>query len=317
MIGDPAGIGPEICVRSIASGELSPEAAHVLIGSLGALENAARACGVKVGLKAYRRFEDIEFAPGTTPVLDPGHFDAAACRYGASAASCGKAVLEWLDLAQSLAEQGKLAAWVNSPVDTHAILLTGLSREKAYERFEPPATYQLRIGGKLRAVPITEHVRMREIAGLVKRGRVLEVVKTTHAALVRWGLPTPKIAVAGLNPHAMFEEDKEEIAPAVSDAKALGIAAQGPITPDAVFRLALEGRYDAVVTMYHDQGQIALKTAAFEGACTVFLGLPYIRIGTPHGVAFDIAGTGKAQHATQLEAMKTAGALAAGRGFLA
>ncbi len=99
-------------------------------------------------------------------------------------------------------------------------------------------------------------------------------------------------------------------------ARRIGIDATGPVSPDSVFRRAMEGAFDAVVTMYHDQGQIAVKTAAFVGACTVFLGLPYVRIGIPHGTAYEIAGTGKAQHLTMLAAMHTAAALASGRGFL-
>jgi 4-hydroxythreonine-4-phosphate dehydrogenase len=136
------------------------------------------------------------------------------------------------------------------------------------------------------------------------------------ANLRKWGLKKPRIAVAGLNPHALFEEDREEIAPAVKAARSQGIDASGPVAPDSVFRMTLEGRYDAVVTMYHDQGQIALKTAAFEGACTIYMGLPYVLLNVPHGSAFDIAGKGVAQHRSMLAAMKTAAALAAGRGFL-
>src|SRR5262249_16657229 len=132
-----------------------------------------------------------------------------------------------------------------------------------------------------------------------------------------WGLPKPRIAVAGLNPHAMFEEDREEVAPAIKEAREQGVDANGPISPDSVFRMALGGKFDAIVTMYHDQGQVAVKTSAFEGACTICLGLPYVLVAIPHGTAYDIAGTGKAQHFNMLAGLKTAARLAGGVGFAA
>lgn len=315
MIGDPAGIGPEICVRSVASREFSPDARPLLIGSLSVIERAAAICGVKTQFRAYRDFSDIPFRAGEIPVLDTGRFDPDSYEIGKNSAACGQAVLDWMKEARLLAEAGSVQAWVNAPVDTKSVFMTGISHEDAYAQFDPPGTYQLRISGPLRAVPVSEHVRMRDVASFVKRDRVLEVVKLLHATLGKWGLPDARIAVAGLNPHAMYEEDRQEIAPAVQDAIALGIRASGPATPDAVFRQALDGQFDAVVTMYHDQGQIPLKTAAFEGACTLFLALGYLRVGTPHGTAFDIAGTGRAQHKTMLAAMNTAASLAAGRGF--
>ncbi len=315
MIGDPAGIGPEICVRSVASADFSPYARPMLIGSLPVVERAAAICGVQSRFRAYRTFDEIEFRAGEIPVLDTGRFDPKSYELGKNSAACGQAVLDWMHEARTLAEAGAIQAWVNAPVDTKSVFMTGISHEDAYAQFDPPGTYQLRISGPLRAVPVSEHVRMRDVPSLVKRDRVLEVVKLLHATLAKWGLLDARIAVAGLNPHAMYEEDKEEIAPAVQDAIALGIRASGPATPDAVFRQALDGQFDAVVTMYHDQGQIPLKTAVFEGACTLFLALDYLRVGTPHGTAFDIAGTGKAQHKTMLAAMNTAASLAVGRGF--
>ena len=314
-IGDPAGIGPEICVRSVCSDELSGLARPLLIGSLAVLERAAGVCGLKPRFRAFGNFGEVEFRAGEIAVLDTGRFDPASYSFGKNSASCGQAVLDWMGEARALAEGGKIDAWVNAPIDTKSVFMTGISHEDAFLQFDPPGTFQLRTSGPLRAVPITEHLRMRDVPGNVKRARVLEVVRLVHKTLEKWGLPDARIAVAGLNPHAMFEEDREEIAPAVRDAVELGIRASGPATPDAVFRMALDGKYDAIVTMYHDQGQIPLKTAVFEGACTLFLGLGYLRVGTPHGSAFDIAGTGKAQFKTMLAAMNTAASLIAGKGF--
>jgi 4-hydroxythreonine-4-phosphate dehydrogenase len=129
-------------------------------------------------------------------------------------------------------------------------------------------------------------------------------------------MASPRLAVAGLNPHAMFDDDHRRIGPAVEAARAQGITVDGPVGPDSVFRLAMDGRYDGVVTMFHDQGQIVVKTVAFAGACTVYIGLPYVLLNVPHGTAFDIAGRGVAQHQSMLAAFKTAARLASGRGRL-
>jgi 4-hydroxythreonine-4-phosphate dehydrogenase len=141
---------------------------------------------------------------------------------------------------------------------------------------------------------------------------VLALVCLVHHSLERWGLPRPRIALAGLNPHARGEEERGAIEPAASRARDRDIDVTGPVSPDTVFRQCLEGRYDVVISMYHDQGQIALKTTAFEGACSIYLGLPWVHLTLPHGSAMDIAGRGIAQHASMLAAMTTAAALAAG-----
>jgi len=314
VIGDPSGIGPEVCVKALGTGKPQAEGRMLLIGNLDALEAAAKVCGVDVRFVPVARAEDADRGGASVSVLDPRNLETNDYAVGSGSAACNRAALEWIRIAQSLAEQGKVDGWILAPVNDKALRLASAGR--AGEVLEPAGTFQFRISGALRVVPISEHVRIREVAQWVRRDRILQLVRLVDSSLKSWGIPAPRIAVAGLNPHAMFEEDAEEIEPAVVAARRIGIDAVGPISPDAVFRRAMEGAVDAVVTMYHDQGQIALKTAAFAGACTLFLGLPYIRIGIPHGTAYDIAGTGRAQHLSMLAAMRTAAALASGRGFL-
>jgi len=155
----------------------------------------------------------------------------------------------------------------------------------------------------------------RDIPAMVTRANVLGLVLLIGETLERWGIAAPRIAVAGLNPHAAGTEDAAEIAPAVEEARARGIDVTGPLSPDTVFRRALHGEFDVVVAMYHDQGQIAIKTTGLEAACAIFIGLPYVRVGTPHGSAMDIAGRNKAQHGTMLTALNVAAGLAAGAGL--
>jgi len=172
------------------------------------------------------------------------------------------------------------------------------------------------MSGPLRVVPIAEHLPIRKVAESVTVERIAHVARLTRDHLVRWGMAAPRLAVAALNPHGMFEEDRDVIAPAVAALRDEGLNITGPVSPDAVFRQCVEGRYDAVISMYHDQGQIALKTAAFAGACTVYLGLPYVQMSVPHGTAFDIAGQGIAQPDSMIAAMITALSLAGGVAFL-
>lgn len=315
MIGDPAGIGPEVCVKAVASGELDAVCRRVLIGELAAVERAVKVCGIRQPVVRISGPEEMPSDSQAIRVLDPGGLAPGDYTVGKPSAAAGRAVVDWIRIGERYGADRRIDGLVLGPVDSGSLKLSGLVRD--IDDLQPPGTFMFRISGNLRAVPITEHIRVRDIPSTVTKERIVPVIRMLDENLRKWGLPKPRIAVAGLNPHAMFEEDREQVAPAVAEAKKLGIDASGPISPDSVFRMVIEGRYDAVVTMYHDQGQIAVKTTAFEGACTIYMGLPFVMLNVPHGTAFDIAGQGKAQHYSILAAMKTAAALASGRGFLA
>jgi len=310
MIGDPAGIGPEVCARAAAADELAGLCRPVLIGDLGVVHRAARVCGLRA------RFEAIDhpgqpLPAGSIGVIDPGGFDVDACPFGQASAASGRAVLDWIARGESLGRAGGLQALVMGPVESASLKATG--RVQDIDELQPAGTFMLRMSGALRVVPLTEHVPLTDAVAAVTPPRVLQVMEMAHAALRRWGFDRPRIAVAGINPHAMFAQDVERIAPAVEQARALGIDAHGPLVPDAVFRQCIQGQWDVVVTMYHDQGQIPIKTVGFEGACTVYIGLPFVMLNVPHGTAFDIAGKGVAQHQSMLSAVRTAALLASGR----
>lgn len=312
MIGDAAGIGPEVCVKALASDELAGLCRPVLIGDAGVVERAARLCGVTrpvVRLSSVSDWQD----EAVLNVLDPGSVAVLDKPFGQSDAACGQAVLDWTATGTRLGQEGAIAGLVMGPIDTYSLKATGKIVD--IDEMQPAGTFMLRITGKLRAVPLSEHVPLSTAIAMVTPERVLHVVRLVNATLKSWGIAAPRIAVAGINPHAMFPEDQERVAPAIQAAREAGIAASGPAVPDAVFRQCMEGEHDAVVTMFHDQGQIAIKTAGFEGACTVYLGLPFVLLNVPHGVAFDIAGTGTAQHLSMLAALRTAANLAAGRGL--
>ncbi len=314
VIGDPCGVGPEVVLKALASGQPQAMSQPLLIGSLAALEKTRAACGIDITLRAVSDVASARFEAGVIDVLDDIRLDPAEIVFGRASAACGEAVLHWLETAERLGRTGAVHASIMAPVDSTAIRLTGKLKE--LDDLQPAGTWLLRVSGALRVVPIAEHVLMRDVPATVTKDHVLTLLRLLNDTLRHFGLTQPRIAVAGLNPHAMGPEDREQIAPAVEQARAEGIVATGPVSPDAVFRQCIEGRHDAVISMYHDQGQIAVKTAVFEGACSIYIGLPYVHLSIPHGSAYDIAGKGIAQHKSMLAAMLTAAALAGGRGFL-
>jgi 4-hydroxythreonine-4-phosphate dehydrogenase len=176
------------------------------------------------------------------------------------------------------------------------------------------------VSGKLRCMHLSTHKPLRDACLYVTRENVLRAIRLTHDHFTGWGMPAARIAVAALNPHAsdnglIGREELDEIAPAIADARALGIDATGPHPADSVFNQAIGGRYDVVVVMYHDQGHIAIKVHGFEHSVTVNLGLPIIRTSVDHGTAFDIAGKGVADETSMVEAIGLAASLAAGSGL--
>lgn len=216
------------------------------------------------------------------------------------------------DIATELARKQHVQAVVKAPVNSEAIR-RGVAA--AQGGTQPDKTFLFLITGPLRVVHLTDHIPLREVFAQLTRQSVLDLVRLTHESLQRWGVSQPRIGVAGINPHAYGHEEEHVIGPALAAARASGIDAQGPVSPDSVFRLCTEGQYDCVIAHYHDQGHIAVKTWRFEGNCALMLGEPFLRLSVAHGTAFDIAGRGVADHRSMASALRTAAALAAGRGF--
>lgn len=311
MLGDPSGISPEIVAKALATGEPQKVSRHLVIGCADAVEQGIAVARAPLRVRRIARVAEAQFAPGVIDVLDPGDLTAADYAIGKPSAKAGIAVMNWIELAKQLSQSGEMAGWIMAPVDRTAIKMgTGLADE---DEIMPEGSHVLRLSGPLRIVPVVEHMPIRMLSDHLTAERILHLIVRAHETFERWGLREPRIAVAGLNAHARGIEEERNIKPAVAAAQARGIKVHGPVSPDAVFRHSIEGKQDVVVSMYHDQGQIALKTTAFAGACTVVIGLPYLYVTVPHGSAYDIAGQGLAQHASLLAAMKTAAALAAGK----
>ncbi len=313
-MGDSSGVGPEIALRAYKNGEMTQN--FILIGDYSALELANEMLGLNVPLRRASGVEDV--LAGAFNVLDFGLLNRDQIKIGQMDKASGAAARAYVECAAKLAIQGKIGVMVTLPMNKEATRLsdpnfTGHTEMIAEMCHEDNYTMML-CSDKLTVTHVSTHVSMEEAVRLVKRDRILNVIRLTHDALIGV-VGKPRIAVAGLNAHAGEHgsfgfEDMNEIEPAVQAAKAEGIDASGPIAPDSVFFRAINGQFDAVVCMYHDQGHIPMKILDFEGGVNVTLGLPIIRTSVDHGTAFDIAYKGKASTHSFAMAFELAGKMA-------
>lgn len=307
--GDPAGIGPEISLRAAADPRVRSALRLVLIGP--------------------RALRPATIAPAATEALADGPsvqwIDSAAperWEMGRVQRECGAAALAALRTGHTLAFTRQVQALVTAPVSKEALHLAGervegqtelLGRWCAVERFE-----MLAIAGRLRVMLLTRHMPLRQALAAVRTERVLDRLRLLHESLRRFGFAHPRLALAGLNPHAgeggvLGTEDGELLAPAVQLARKEDIDVHGPLPPDTVFLQASRGDFDGVLALYHDQAFIPIKLLSQEGGVTVIAGLPYLRVSPVHGTAFDIAGQGKASPDNLIAALLQAAEWARGR----
>lgn len=319
VAGDPNGIGPEILVKAWASKALHPGCRPLVIGSTPVIEQAIRLVGAPL---LVRSLADGVALPadcgddvGRIDVLESAAFPVAAIHHGQDTAAAGAVSGAWLDHADRLARSGVLAGTVMGPISAKAMDMAGVLSSIASHKPGHEAAYLLLRSGALVIAHLTDHLPLREVSAAITRAAVSTLIGKLAEAMALWGLGAGRIGVAGFNPHASGLEEKNEIAPAIDQARAAGIDVDGPISPDSIFRHCIEGRYSAVIAMYHDQGHIAIKTWGFAGNNVVFLGPPYPHTTVAHGVAYDLAGTGQADHSMIQNAILNAASLAAGRGF--
>jgi 4-hydroxythreonine-4-phosphate dehydrogenase len=246
-------------------------------------------------------------------IIDAADFDADQVVYGQDIAESGRVCGVWLDDMDRRARSGVFDATVMGPISSHAMALG--ERLTSIATNKPETAYLLLRSGPLMIAHLCDHVPLRTVSSLITTGSVSQLIDSVNDAMTGWGLPSRRIAVAGFNPHAEGTEEHEAIRPAVRAAQVRGLTVEGPASPDSVFRHCIEGRYDVVVAMYHDQGHIAMKTWGFAGNSVVILGPPYVHTTVAHGVAYEIAGKGQADETMIRNAILNAGSLAAGRGF--
>lgn len=303
LLGDPSGIGPELVAKLLEAPDVRERAEIVMIGDPWLLEQGQRVAGIAVPVQVLDRLEDVRADEG--PVL-LRHDTVApdAVQPGQASAPGGRSVLRSLERALALATAGFLDAICFAPLNKHAMHLSGYGFGDELHWFAHRLGHtgpvsELNVLGALWTSRVTSHLPLKEVSALITRERIVEAVRLIDGVLRRAGVEAPRVAVAALNPHAgdggiFGREEIDVIAPAVADGRAEGIRVEGPFPADTIFLKARDGVYDAIVTMYHDQGQIAMKLMGFDRGVTVQGGLP-VAISTPaHGTAYDIVGQGKA-----------------------
>jgi 4-hydroxythreonine-4-phosphate dehydrogenase len=301
-IGDPAGIGPEICAKLLAGPGLRERAELVLVGSATALFEAepslARSLAVVPAEGAGRALPDIS----SPAIIEVGPRTRIAL--GRPTAEGGAIAARSVEIAVALAKEHVIDGIVTGPVSKESLQLAGIPyrghTEMLAALFDAPDCQMMMVAEHLRIVILTRHIPLREVADAVSGGRIVASVRATQKALREYfGIEKPRIAVAALNPHGgdggvVGTEERDVIGPAVAELRAEGVLVEGPNPADSLFHRYRRAGYDAVVALYHDQGMIPFKAAAFDRGVNMTIGLPVIRTSVCHGTAFDIAGRGVA-----------------------
>ena len=315
-MGDPAGIGPEIVLKALADPVLTERCRPLVVGDRQILKRAGSWQDVPdLPIVPINRPAEGRYEPRTVTLMEPHSVDPDACPVGEVRAASGRAAVAYIERACDLCLSSEAAAMVTAPINKDAIHRAGSPyaghTELLADRTGADRVTMLLAGPTLRVVHVSTHVSLAEAIRQVTPERVGEVIELAYQGCRALGIPHPRIAVAGLNPHAGEEglfgdQEHEAIQPAVDAARARGWTVSDPQPPDTVFLRASQGAYDIVVAMYHDQGHIPMKLLAFDEGVNVSLGLPIIRTSVDHGTAFDIAGTGQARETSLLAAIDVA-----------
>lgn len=311
-IGDPAGVGPEITAKSVASEEVFEAADCIIIGDKSIMENAVKIVGADLSVNVVKEPAEGDFRKGVLNLIDLGNVDLDKFEFGKVNGMCGKAAYEYIAKSIELANEGKVDAVATTPINKESLRAGEINFIGHTEIFgaltgtEDPLTMFETNG--MRVFFLTRHVSLREMLDMITKERIKDYVKRCLKALEKLGVKDGTMAVAGLNPHSgehgLFGwEEVNEITPAVEELQAEGYKVVGPIGADSVFHQAAQGRYNSVLSLYHDQGHIATKTLDFEKTIAITNGMPILRTSVDHGTAFDIAGKGIVSAVSMIEAI--------------
>jgi 4-hydroxythreonine-4-phosphate dehydrogenase len=321
-MGDPAGVGPEVCLHLLNNPQIAEICSPVVFGDVGIL----RECAEQAGLPGVGRvITEAEWRDGFAELREPAVLDLPAFnrigfRPGEVSAATGAAAYHYVEKSIEEALAGRVVAVATAPLNKEALHAAGIHFPGHTEIFATKTNAaracMFQYSDEVRASFVTVHVGLGEVPGLLTTARIVDVIELTAAAMQRIRGTKPKLAVLGLNPHAgehgLFGDREEEriITPAIEEARSRGYDVEGPLPPDTAFLPAKRRSTDAFVCMYHDQGHIPLKALAFDTAVNTTLGLPIIRTSVDHGTACDIAWQGKASPSSLVEAVKLAVQLA-------
>ncbi|QED47040.1 4-hydroxythreonine-4-phosphate dehydrogenase PdxA [Cytobacillus dafuensis] len=314
-MGDPAGIGPEITISALNSSELYEICSPLVIGNSALLNNALRVKGIHLEINEISDPGKGEYEHGTIDVISLDNIDINQYKVGVVQSQCGQAAFEYIEKAINLALEGKVNALATTPINKeslraanipyigHTEILAALTNTE-----DPLTMFEV---NNLRIFFLTRHYSLSEAISKIRRERICKSLIKCDKALESIGINRRKLVVAALNPHGgeggLFgTEELEEIQPGIEMACKENIDVAGLVPADSVFYQALNGKYDAVLSLYHDQGHIAAKMTDFEKTISITLGLPFIRTSVDHGTAFDIAGQGIASSVSMEECIKLA-----------
>lgn len=329
-VGDPAGIGPEITAKALSQVEIYEICRPLVVAETEMMREAIRFSKLNLSLHPISSPKEGLYQFGTMDLIDLKNINGKSIRYKTISAEYGRASFEYVKKVIELAMAKEIDATVTGPISKEAINLAGFhyaGHTEIYADLTQTKDYAMMlIHNQFRVIHVSTHVSLREACERVKKDRIYKVIHLGYETLKRLGIENPRIAVAGLNPHAGEEglfgrEEIEEIKPAIQEAQSQGIHVEGPIPSDTVFSKMKGGQYDLVVVMYHDQGHIPTKLIGFQydektkrwesiSGVNMTCGLPIIRVSVDHGTAFGKAGEGRANSESMIQAIKIAAKLA-------
>lgn len=318
-MGDAAGVGPEIIMKSLAHRELFDSIRPFVIGDTQRLRAAGALVGSQLQVTSVTSPEAARFEPNTVDCIDL-NLIPNDLSWGQLSAVAGNGAFEYVKLATSLAVEGRIEAICTAPLNKEALHAAGHKfpghTELLAKLTNTPEVSMMLTAPNLRVIHVTAHIGLLDAVAKIEPGLVERTISRGHQVLLKAEIENPRIAVCGINPHAgengLFGrgEEEEKIVPAVNACKAKGWRVDGPLPADTLFYRAARGDFDMVVAMYHDQGHGPVKVLGLEAGVNITVGLPVIRTSVDHGTAFDIAGTGQADERSLLEALRQAAALA-------
>jgi len=318
-MGDASGIGPEVIVKCLMDEDVYEVCNPIVIGAADVIKDEAFRLSMKIKVNAIKDIEEANFNFGTIDVLDLENLTPSEFNRGEASTVAGRASVEYVEKAVQLALSGKIDAIATAPINKEAINKAGYAypgHTEMISRLTDCEDYAMMLtSGTLRVVHLSTHLSLVEACGRVRRENILKTICIAHRSMQSLGLKSPRIAVAGMNPHAgeggLFgKEEILEITPAIMEAKTMGVNVSGPYPPDSIFLRASKGEFDLVVAMYHDQGHIAVKMLGLEEGINITIGLPVIRTSVDHGTAYDIAGKGLADPQSMKKAVIVAAEMA-------
>ena len=315
-MGDAAGSGAEIVTKTLADPEIREMCRAVVIGDAATMEDALRITGMPGTVRAIGDVSEAEFEDGVIDVLDLRNIDLDRLTRGQTDVMAGKASYEYIKLGTELTLAGKTDAIVTSAISKESLNKAGYHYDGhtglLAELCGGPEVAMMLVAGSLRVCHVSTHVSLREAIDRVRPERILKVIELARDAVRDMGIDNPRIAVPGLNPHSgedgLFgDEEARYIVPAIEEARRRGYDVMDrPLPPDTAFFRAMDGQFDLVIAMYHDQGHIAIKMLGIWLGVNVTLGLPIIRTSVDHGTNYGKAGKGTADPRSMIEAMKLA-----------